>query len=51
MKTKLSLVAFFVLSCSGTMPEVPTPFPEKRLSWNKGAMVSAANPHAVDAAA
>jgi len=50
MKTKLSLVALFLLSCSGTMPEVPTPFSEKRLSWNKGAMVSAANPHAVDAA-
>ena len=50
MKTKLSLVALFLLSCSGTMPEVPMPFSEKRLSWNKGAMVSAANPHAVDAA-
>ena len=49
MRTQFYLF-LFLLSCSTTAPETPTPMSEKKTLWDKGAMVSAANPHAVNAA-
>ena len=50
MRAKLFFTLFFIFSCSSTTHEVPTPLFSKKQLWDKGAMVSAANPHAVDAA-
>ena len=50
MRAKLFFTLFFIFSCSTTTHEVPTPLFSKKQLWDKGAMVSAANPHAVDAA-
>ena len=49
MRTQFYLF-LFLLSCSTTAPEKPSPMSEKKTLWDKGAMVSAANPHAVNAA-
>ena len=49
MRTQFYLF-LFLLSCSTTAPETPTPMSQKKTLWDKGAMVSAANPHAVNAA-
>ena len=50
MRAKLFFILFFIFSCSSTTHEVPTPLFSKKQLWDKGSMVSAANPHAVDAA-
>jgi len=50
MKVKLALICFFIYSCTTTSVERPATANSKRVVWDKGAMVSAANPYAVDAA-
>jgi len=50
MKLKLFLISFIIFSCTTSSIERPVASNSKRSVWDKGAMVSAANPHAVDAA-
>ena len=50
MRINLIIITFIVFSCTNNSYERPTPETAKRMDWGKGAMVSAANPHAVDAA-
>ena len=50
MRINLIIITFIVFSCTNNSYERPTPETAKRMDWDKGAMVSAANPHAVDAA-
>ena len=50
MKVVLTLISFFIFSCATSSVEKPAAYGSKRTVWDKGAMVSAANPHAVDAA-
>ena len=50
MKVVLTLISFFIFSCATSSVEKPAAHGSKRTVWDKGAMVSAANPHAVDAA-
>ena len=50
MKVTLVLASFFIFSCTAPPSERPISSGSKRIIWDKGAMVSAANPHAVDAA-
>ena len=50
MKATLVLISFFIFSCTSSSIERPVSGRSKINIWDKGAMVSAANPHAVDAA-
>ena len=50
MKVLVTLISFFIFSCTTSSIERPSAGRLKRTVWDKGAMVSAANPHAVDAA-
>ena len=50
MKVLVALISFFIFSCTTSSVERPAAGTMKRTVWDKGAMVSAANPHAVDAA-
>jgi len=50
MKATLVLISFFIFSCTSSSIERPVSGSSKINIWDKGAMVSAANPHAVDAA-
>ena len=50
MKLKIVLISFGIFSCTTSPIERPVASNSKRSTWDKGAMVSAANPHAVDAA-
>ena len=50
MKLKIVLISLGIFSCTTSPIERPVASNSKRSTWDKGAMVSAANPHAVDAA-
>ena len=50
MKVLVTLISFFIFSCTTSSIERPSAGRLKMTVWDKGAMVSAANPHAVDAA-
>ena len=50
MKVLVTLISFFIFSCTISSIERPSAGRLKMTVWDKGAMVSAANPHAVDAA-
>ena len=50
MKVLLNLISFFIFSCTTSSIERPSAGRLKMTVWDKGAMVCAANPHAVDAA-
>ena len=50
MKVLVTLISFFIFSCTTSSIERPSAGRLKSTVWDKGAMVSAANPHAVDAA-